>query len=55
MRRVARARIPVAAVCPECVAVARRWYADFHFEPWDATARRRLLANLERDMVAVDA
>lgn len=45
--------IPAAAVCPACVAVARRWYASYYFEPFDAVQRRRLLTVLGRDLMAV--
>lgn len=45
--------IPSAAICPDCVAIARRWYAPDYFEPFDAVQRRRLLAVLERDLAAV--
>lgn len=46
-------RIPPAAVCPDCVAVARRWYAPVYFEPFDTVQRWRLLAALDRDLMAV--
>jgi hypothetical protein len=52
-KRVQLPRIPAAAVCGECVAIARRWYADFWFEPFDCVQRQRLLANLDRDLATV--
>lgn len=48
-------RIPPAAVCPECVSIARRWYSSDYFEPFDVVQRRRLLAALDRDLMAVAA
>jgi hypothetical protein len=53
-KRVAVLRIPTTAVCPECVARARHWYAPSYFEPFDRVQRRRLLANLARDLGEVD-
>lgn len=45
-------RIPTAAVCPDCVAIARRWYPAWAFEPFDTVQRLRLLSNLTRDLAA---
>jgi len=45
--------IPSAAVCPACVAVARRWYARAYFEPFDVVQRWRLLAVLGKDLAGV--
>lgn len=46
-------RIPPAAVCPACVATARRWYAASYFEPFDVVQRWRLLTALGRDLAGV--
>lgn len=53
VKTVRVARIPTAAVCADCVAIARRWYAASYFEPFDCIQRRRLLDNLDRDLAAV--
>jgi hypothetical protein len=45
--------IPAAAICPSCTAVARQWYADYYFEPFDCVQRRRLLAVLTVDLSTV--
>jgi hypothetical protein len=42
--------IPPAAVCPDCVSIARRWYASGYFEPFTTVQRRRLLDALTRDL-----
>lgn len=46
-------QIPPAAVCAECVAVAREWLPASWFVPFDTVQRRRLLDNLDRDLAAV--
>lgn len=53
VKRVFLEQIPAAAVCGECVTVARFWYAPDWFVTFDAVQRRRLLANLDRDLAAV--
>lgn len=45
--------IPPAAICPACVAIARRWYASYYFEPFTAAQRWRLLAALGKDLATV--
>lgn len=47
--------IPAAAICPACVAVARRWYAGYYFEPFTTVQRWRLLAALTKDLATVPA
>jgi hypothetical protein len=47
--------IPAAAICPSCTAIARRWFADYYFEPFDCVQRRRLLAVLTVDLATVRA
>lgn len=53
VKRIRLDRIPTAAICPDCVAAARLWYAPYRFEPFDCVQRQRLLHNLTRDLDAV--
>jgi len=53
-KRIKRPRIPTAAICPRCIATARRWYGDWAFEPFDCVQRQRLLTNLERDLMVIE-
>ena len=47
-------RVPTAAVCAECIRIARQWCGWWYFEPWDCTQRLRLLSNLTKDLAAVE-
>lgn len=39
-----------AVICPDCIRVARLWYAAKYFVTWDRVQRRRLLEALEWDL-----
>jgi len=45
-------QISPAVLCPRCVTIARQWYASFHFVPFDAVQRQRLLDALTWDLKA---
>jgi hypothetical protein len=51
-KRAVLERFSPAVICPDCIRVARQWYAACYFVPFDSVQRRRLLDAVGWDLEA---